>query len=185
MSQPFLGQIELFAFGFPPRYWAQCSGQLLPVNQNQALFALLGTTFGGDGINTFALPDLRGRVPVGQGSGQGLTPRSVGQRAGEEAHTLLVGETPGHSHAVQSIPNPVTANNTSEPGPAVALAQTTGVDRDGNPFTVNLYAPDNAPSQAMAGSAIGITGGQPHPNLMPYLVGNFCIALQGLFPSQN
>ena len=185
MSEQFLGQIELFAFGFPPKGWAVCNGQIMAINQNQALFALLGTTFGGNGQTTFALPDLRGRVPIGQGNGPGLTPRTVGEAIGEEAHTLSIAETPPHVHTLQTIPNPTLANNVDAPGPTVALAQTTGADKSGNSITVNIYAPDNAPNQALAGGAIGPTGGQPHSNLMPYLAVNACIALVGVFPSQN
>jgi microcystin-dependent protein len=184
MSEPFVGQIEVFAFGFPPRGWAQCAGQLMAITQNQALFSVLGTTFGGDGIRTFALPDLRSRVPMGQGNGAGLTPRVVGQIAGEETHTLLGTEIPLHSHSVQAIANP-TGSNTDIPGTSVRLAKTTGVDKDGKPLTFNVYATDNAPNQAMASAAIGSTGGQPHPNIMPYLAVNICIALQGIFPSRN
>ena len=185
MSEPFLGQIEVFSFGFAPTGWAQCAGQLMPIAQNQALFAVLGTTFGGDGIRTFALPDLRSRVPMGQGNGQGLTPRTVGQIGGEETHALTVGEIPLHSHSVAAISNPTTANNTDVPGGTVVLAQTVGVDKGGHPLTFDIYAPDNAPNQRMSATAIGTAGGQPHPNLMPYVAVNFCIALQGLFPSRN
>ncbi len=185
MSDPYLGEIELFAFGFAPNGWAMCAGQLLPIAQNQALFSVLGTTFGGDGIRTFALPDLRGRVPVGQGNGQGLTPRVMGETGGEEAHTLLPAETPPHTHPLQALANQSTTTNTDAPGPTVVLAQATGMDKNGNPLAMNLYAPDTAPAQAMAAAAIGVTGGAPHPNLMPYLAGNFCIALTGVFPSRN
>jgi microcystin-dependent protein len=185
MSQPFLGQIELFAFNFAPRGWAMCAGQILPIQQNQALFSLLGTTYGGDGVRTFALPDLRSRAPMGQGNGQGLTPRVIGSAFGEENHTLLLAETAPHTHAVQAISNPNLAHNVDTPGPTVVLAQTTGVDKGGNAITVNIYATDNAPNQALAPAAIGTVGGQPHANLMPYLALNACIAMQGIFPSHN
>jgi microcystin-dependent protein len=185
MSEPYVGEIEIFAFNFAPKGWAQCNGQIMAIAQNQALFALLGTTYGGNGIQTFALPDLRSRIPVGQGNGQGLTPRSIGQMFGEENHTLLGTETPAHSHPLQAKSNPVVASNTSTPGPGVVLAQTNGVDNKGGPLPVNLYATDSAPSRPMAGSAISVAGGQPHPNLMPYLVCNACIALVGIFPSRN
>ena len=185
MSEPFLGQIELFSFGFAPRGWALCAGQIMAIAQNQALFALLGTTYGGNGVTTFALPDLRGRVPMGQGNGSGLTPRVIGEFVGEEAHTLTIAETPTHTHTLQAISNPTLTNNVDTPGPTVVLAQTTGADKDNNPLTVNIYAPDAAPSQALASAAIGTVGGQPHPNLMPYLAVNVCIALQGIFPSRN
>jgi microcystin-dependent protein len=185
MSDQFLGEIELFAFGFAPKGWALCAGQTLSIQQNQALFALIGTTFGGDGIRTFNLPDLRSRVAVGQGSGPGLTTRVVGQTGGEEQHTLLTAEMPLHGHSLQALANQSTATNTDVPGPAVVLAQTNGVDRNGNAFAMNIYAADNAPGQSLSAAALTPAGAAPHPNLMPYLAGNFCIALQGIFPSQN
>jgi microcystin-dependent protein len=185
VSEPYIGQIELFAFGFAPRNWAFCVGQIMPIAQNQALFSLLGTTYGGDGVRTFALPDLRGRTPMGQGNGQGLTPRVLGETVGQEAHTLLISETPQHTHSVQAISNPNLATNTDAPGPTVLPAQTTGVDKGGNPIVVNIYAPDSAPSQAMAPASLGSMGGQPHSNLMPYTALNACISLTGIFPSRN
>jgi microcystin-dependent protein len=184
MSQPFLGQIELFAFGFAPKGWALCAGQIMAINQNQALFALLGTTFGGNGQTTFALPDLRSRTPMGQGNGPGLTPRTVGAALGEEAHTLSATETPLHSHSFGVLSNPNLAENVDTPTSAV-LAQTTGRDRNGNTIAVNIYASDSGPNQALAQGVIGTTGGQPHPNQMPYLTLNACIALTGVFPTQN
>ncbi len=185
MSEPFLGQIEIFSFGFAPRGWALCAGQLMSIQQNQALFAVLGTTFGGNGINTFALPDLRGRTAIGQGNGGGLTPRVVGQTVGEETHTLLISETPAHTHALRTLAAPDLTKNTDIPGHTGVLAQTKGTDKDNKPITVNVYALDGAPNQQMAGAAIGTIGGQPHPNIMPYLAVNACIALQGIFPSRN
>jgi microcystin-dependent protein len=185
MAEPFLGQIELFAFQFAPRGWALCAGQIMPIQQNQALFALLGTTYGGNGTTTFALPDLRGRVPMGQGAGQGLTSRVLGEAIGEPSHTLTIGETPPHSHAVQAISNPNLANNTDTPGPTVVLAQTIGRDKGGNSIAVSIYAPDSAPNQALAPASIGSIGGNPHANTMPYLAVNACIALVGIFPSRS
>jgi microcystin-dependent protein len=184
MADPYLGEIEIFSFGYAPRGWAPCNGQLMSINQNQALFSLLGTKFGGNGMTTFALPDLRGRVPVGQGNGPGLPPRVIGQTGGEEGHTLQVSEMPLHTHTLQTI-NTSGTTNTDIPGPTVVLAQTVAKPSGTDQFTVNIYAKDSAPNQAMAGAAIGNSGGQPHPNMMPYLVGNFCIALQGIFPSRN
>jgi microcystin-dependent protein len=185
MAEPFIGQIEIFAFGFAPKGWAQCNGQLLAINQNQALFSLLGTTFGGDGRQTFALPDLRARVPMGQGAGPGLTPRQMGEKDGAEAHTLTIAETPSHTHAINTISNPTLSNNVDTPKNTVALAKTTGTNKDGGTITVDIYAPDAAPNQQMAPAALGNTGGQPHSNMMPYLGTNICIALRGLFPSRN
>jgi microcystin-dependent protein len=183
MTQPYLGEIEIFGFNFAPKGWLICAGQTLPINQNQALFSLLGTTYGGNGINTFNLPDLRGRLAMGQGNGQGLTPRVIGETGGEVNHTLLISETPAHTHtlnAAQNVSNPV-----NTPSSAVVLSQTTGRAAGGGTLTVNLYASDTAPSQPMASAAVGATGGQPHANMMPYLALNFCIAMSGLFPSRN
>lgn len=165
MTEPFIGEIQVFPFGFAPRGWAQCNGQLLPINQNQALFSLLGTMYGGNGQTTFALPDLRGRVPLGVGSGY-----SQGQRAGEEQHTLIVSELPAHIHgAIASSAAPSTSS------PAGADWANMGVDS---------YAA--SPNAQMAGNAITPTGGgQPHENRAPYLTLNFCIALVGIFPSRN
>ena len=185
MGSPFLGEIELFAFDYAPSGWAQCAGQLLAINQNQALFALLGTRFGGNGITTFALPDLRGRVPIGQGQGRGLTPRVVGQVDGHETHTLQIAEMPSHTHSLRALNTSSSTTNTEIPGNSVLLAQTIGKPHTGSPFTIDIYAKDSAPNQVMSPAAIGNSGGQPHPNMMPYLVGNFCIALRGIFPSRN
>ena len=185
MADAYIGEIEIFAFGFPPRNWAFCNGQTMAISQNQALFALLGTTFGGDGIRTFNLPDLRGRSAMGQGAGQDLTPRTVGQTGGEEAHTLLISETPAHSHALAATALGDPANNTEIPGATVVLAKSTGKLSNGTDLVIDLYAADANPTQAMAPASIGSTGGQSHTNLMPYLGLNFCICLQGLFPSRN
>ncbi len=165
MGTPFLGEIKIMSFNFPPKGWALCNGQLLPINQNQALFSLLGTTYGGDGQTNFALPDLRGRVPFHVGSGF-----TQGQRAGEEAHTLNVTELPAHNHV------PVgTSSNASAASPA------------GNLWAANPgggYA--SSSNTSLNGASVTNTGGgQPHPNQSPYLVLNFCIALQGIFPSRN
>lgn len=172
-SSPFLGEIDLVAFNFPPKGWAECNGQLLPINQNQALFALLGTTYGGDGRQTFALPDLRGRRLVGMGQGPGLSDYVLGQTGGEEAVTLTVAQMPAHVH------NPV-----ADAGVGSNIAPA------GNYWATQtqVFLYNNAPSSlaAMAPQAIGATGGgQPHDNMPPYLVLNYIIALQGVFPSQN
>jgi microcystin-dependent protein len=184
MSQPFVGQIEAFAFGFAPRGWAPCQGQLLPINQNQALFSLLGTTYGGDGRSTFALPDLRGRVAMGQGNGAGLTPRVIGETVGEEAHTLLSTEIPSHSHSLMTAPNAATANNVDNPGPTVVLGPATATQGTIS-IPINPYTAAN-PTTPLAPSAITPNnGGQPHSNMMPFLVLEFCISLTGIFPSRN
>jgi microcystin-dependent protein len=166
-----LSEIRVVSFGFPPRGWALCNGQLLPINQNQALFSLLGTTYGGDGRVNFALPDLRGRVPIHFGSSF-----SLGQRAGQEAHTLTISEMPEHIHFAQGSSK--AADQPTPGGNLLALVDLTT-------FTTNLYAQPNA-LIPMAPSAVSNVGGsQPHENRQPYLVLNFIIALQGVFPSQN
>ena len=173
MATPYLGEVRVFGFNFAPVGWAMCNGQLLPIAQYQALFSLLGVTYGGDGVRNFALPDLQGRVSTHFGAG--LT---QGQRAGEETHTLIASELPAHIHAVNAV---ASAGTTNVPGSTVHLAG--GVSSGtGNPV-VNIYA---NPSTAAAMAPLSAAGGsQPHENRMPYLVLNCCIALQGIFPSRN
>jgi microcystin-dependent protein len=186
MSEPYLGQIELFAFNLVPKGWAACQGQLLSIQQNAALFSVLGTTYGGDGIRTFALPDLRGRVAMGQGSGGGVSPVVMGQTQGEANHTLLITEIPAHSHALHTAPSGAIQNNSATPNSSMVLGNATGKQGSGT-FTLSPYAAvPPAPSVPMAGTAItpGV-GGQPHSNMMPYLGLGFCIALSGIFPTQN
>ena len=170
MSEPFLGQLSIFSFGFPPKGWALCNGQLFPINQNQALFSLLGTTYGGDGRTTFALPNLQGRVAMsfGQGIGQNHT---LGEVGGEQGHTLTFGEMTPHSHA----PNYAATADTLAPGGKLWAADPNG----------NVTFATSA-GETMHPAAIGNAGGsQAHQNIEPYLVLNFCIALQGIFPSRN
>jgi microcystin-dependent protein len=172
MSEPFLGEIRQFAMGYAPQGWAPCNGQILPIAQNQALFALLGTVYGGNGQTTFALPDLRGRVGVGAGMDPGLPPVSQGQVGGEETHTLTINELPAHTHMVIASTKPADAVS-----PNNAVWATTS--------SPNPYGPA-ASLTAMSASAIGQAGSsQPHTNLQPFVVVNFCIALQGIFPSRN
>jgi microcystin-dependent protein len=182
---PYVGQIEIFGFGFAPQGWAQCNGQTLPISQNQALFALIGKYFGGDGKTNFALPDLRGRVAVGQGAATGLTPRPLGARFGEETHTLTVAETPAHTHTLHAAANPAPSTNTNEPGTGVTLAQGSGKLANNNVETINYLVADTAPKSSLDGSAISPVGGEAHGNLMPFLGVNFCIALQGVFPQRS
>ncbi len=167
MAEPFLSEIRMMSFPFPPKGWALCDGQLLPINQNQALFALLGTTYGGDGRTTFALPDLRARVPIHTGHGH-----SLGGRGGELAHTLAVGELPAHRHGVG-------ASTSRSGGVAAPTGHYLGA-------AGNLYAPAASQSTTLGPGTVGSTGGgQAHLNAQPYLALSFCIALQGIFPSQN
>lgn len=168
MSEPFLAEVRIMAFNFAPRGWAFCDGQILPINQNQSLYSLLGTTYGGDGRTSFALPDIRGRAPMHVGNGH-----REGQKSGEETHTLAANEMPQHNHIVKASNNTA---NTQIPGGNV-LARSTATD----PIWVNP-----APVTAMSTSMVAnVGGGQAHDNMMPYLAINFCIALQGLFPSRN
>jgi microcystin-dependent protein len=165
MAEPFLSEIRIMSFIYAPVGWALCNGQFLPINQNQALFSLLGTTFGGNGQTTFALPDLRGRTPIHVGSGH-----TLGERGGESAHTVSIGELPTHTHVL---------NATSNAGTALVTAG-------------NLLAKANLPAYrgpdnlvAMAPSAANVGGSQAHLNMQPFLTLSFCIALQGIFPSPN
>lgn len=164
MAEPFLSEIRLMSFSFAPQGWALCNGQLLPINQNQALFSLLGTTFGGDGRVNFALPDFRGRVPIHVGSGH-----TLGERSGEEAHTLSIAEMPTHSHTLRA--------SSSSTG-TVAVPTNNFLAPVSNTYgsATNLVA--------MAPSSIANVGGsQAHLNMQPFLTISFCIALQGIFPS--
>lgn len=169
-SEPFLGQIMPVGFNFAPRGWALCDGQLLPISQNTALFSLLGTIYGGDGRTNFALPDLRARIPIGQSQGPGLSHRFLGSMGGADAVTLNITQLPAHTHSVRGA---AVAGTSSHPGNQT-WAQVRG----------RLYS-TSAPDR-MTGGAVAVTGGgQPHNNLPPYLVVNFAIALQGIYPSRN
>jgi microcystin-dependent protein len=167
MAEPFLGEIRLMSFGFPPKGWALCNGQLLPINQNQGLFSLLGTTYGGDGKQTFGLPNVQGRVPIHMSGGHAL-----GEQGGEPAHTLSISELPTHAHTLTGV-----SNYGTQVVPAGALLARAA---PANPY--------EAPNQlgAMNQSSIGNVGeSQAHTNMQPFLAVTFCIALQGIFPSQN
>lgn len=167
MAEPFIAEIRLMSFNFAPKGWALCNGQLLPINQNQALFSLLGTTYGGNGQTNFALPDLRSRVPVHMGNGF-----TLGQRAGEEAHTLTQSEMPAHNH--QAMIQPANA----------ATATPNNNFLGGIPsFGYSSNSADLTPMSPTEMTSVG--GSQPHENRMPSSVINMCIALQGIFPSQN
>jgi microcystin-dependent protein len=165
VSTPYLSEIKIMSFPFAPKGWAQCNGQLLPINQNQALFSLLGTMYGGDGRTTFALPNLQGRVPIHMGSGF-----PQGSLGGEQAHTLTLGEAPLHVHAAYG-----TSSDGDSPIPAGNFLGAAD----------NMYAPLSNPVALTPATVTNAGGSQAHENMQPYLVLNFCIALQGIFPSQN
>jgi microcystin-dependent protein len=167
MAEPFLSEIRLVSFVFAPKGWALCNGQLLPINQNQALFSLLGTTYGGDGRVNFALPDLRGRVPIHVGDGH-----TLGERAGEQAHTLTVSELPIHSHAAMAS---ATSGTQNIPANNMVLSQR----------AAEIYRPPSNLTPMIPGTMSNIGGSQAHLNMQPFLTLNFCIALQGIFPSPN
>ncbi len=166
MAEPFISEIRLFSFNFAPRGWALCNGQLLPINQNQALFSLLGTTFGGDGRVNFALPDLRGRVPIHTGIGH-----TLGERAGAQVHTLSMAEMPAHTHTAQAS---ATVGTQNVPANNMVLSQR----------AAEIYRAPSSLAPMVAGTLTSVGGSQTHLNMQPYLALNFCIALQGIFPSQ-
>jgi microcystin-dependent protein len=166
VSEPFLGEIKIISWNFPPKGWAFCNGQLLPINQNQALFSILGTTYGGNGQTTFALPDFRGRGPIHVGDGHVL-----GEKGGQEAHTVTMSELPAHTHAVSAS--------------TTALGNTNAV-ANAFPATDPINAYRSSANTTLAALAITTVGGsQPHENRQPFLALNFIVALQGIFPSQN
>lgn len=185
MSEPFIGQISSFGFDFAPRGWAKCDGQLLPISSNTALFSLLGTTYGGDGKTTFALPDLRGRAPLHQGHSGGLSQRIIGQKLGAENVTLTTTQMPSHNHGATGLSGVMRCNdsqsdNTSPVGHTLA--------RVGNNTVYDSEPPDSdmaANSVSISGSVAPNGGSQSHNNMQPSLVINFCIALVGIFPSRS
>ena len=167
MAEPFLSEIRIMSFEFAPKGWALCNGQLLPINQNQALFSLLGTTFGGDGRVNFALPDLRSRTPIHVGSGH-----TLGERGGEQTHTLSIAELPQHTHNLNASANDAT---TDTPAANVVLAKA----------ALDLYRSPTSPVAMEPGVVQNAGGSQAHLNMQPFLTLSFCIALQGIFPSAN
>jgi microcystin-dependent protein len=169
MADPFIGEVRLMSFSFAPRGWAFANGQILPIAQNQALFSLYGTTYGGNGQTTFALPDLRGRVPIHEGPGFAL-----GQIQGEQSHTLLTSEVPAHNHMIKATNLEA---DSATPPPNGQLASYAA-----SPCYISPPANLTTMADTMFST---ITGGQPHQNMQPYLVLNFCVALQGIFPSRN
>lgn len=172
MAEPFVGEIRMFAGNFAPRGWALCDGQLMAINQNDALFSLLGAIYGGDGRTTFGLPDLRGRIPLHAGSGPGLSQRRLGARGGVEQVTLTVNQIPSHTHRLQAVETPATLADPSLGLPAEA--------------EVDVYGAPPVAGPADGGAALSLSGGsQPHSNLMPALAVNFIIALFGIYPSRH
>jgi len=170
MSEPFLAEVRMVGFNFAPRGWAFCDGQILPINQNQSLYSLLGTTYGGDGRTTFALPDLRSRTPIHVGRSNGGEFHQLGQKSGEETHTLSAAEMPNHGHVLQGTN--ANGNNPLPQGNALAAFN-------------NAYRDLTNPISPAAGTVANVGGSQAHDNMQPTLAVNFCIALQGLFPSRN
>lgn len=170
MADPFVAEIRIVPFNFAPTGWAKCNGQLLPLSQNTALFSLLGTTYGGNGTSTFALPNLAGRMPMFWGQGPGLSPRSIGETGGSDTVSLITWELPAHGHALTQGTGTATADPASAAiGPSAA-----------RPFT------SATPASPMHSGAVAPAGGdQPHSNLSPYLVCNFVIAMQGVFPPRS
>lgn len=174
MSSPFVAEIRMFGFNFPPKGWAFCDGQLLPISQNTALFSLLGTMYGGDGKSTFALPDLQGNCALSQGQSTTGTQYFPGEQSGSEFVTLLLSEIPSHNHAVNCEVNRPAVN------PVVDASQNISKAAGGSPFLVG------AANNTMAFQSIAVAGGsQPHNNMQPYLTLNFCIAMQGVFPPRG
>ena len=172
MSEPFVGEIRMFAGNFAPRGWAFCDGQLLAVSQNDALFSLLGTIYGGDGRTTFGLPDMRGRIPIHAGSGPGLSPRRLGAKAGAEKVTLTVNQLPSHTHPVRAVTTTATDNNPQ--GKLTAESP-----------SISAYAEVDQSANMATGSITSTGGSRSHTNLMPYLCVNFIIALVGIYPSRH
>jgi microcystin-dependent protein len=182
MAEPFIGQIMMFGGNFAPKGWATCDGQLLSIAQNTALFSILGTTYGGDGQTTFGLPDLRGRVPVHQGQGPGLSPYTLGEVTGVENVTLIQTQIPAHTHVAASAVNVAASSLAPTDTPADSVLTGGG--------GINIYTPTPDGSTKMNAGMVTTTvqpsgGSQPHDNIQPLLCINFCIALEGIFPSRN
>jgi microcystin-dependent protein len=182
MSEPFLSEIKLVSFNFPPKGWTFCNGQLLPINQNQALFALLGTTYGGNGQTNFALPNLRGRIPIHMGGGH-----TLGEAAGSTSVTINIQQLPTHIHQLSGRTDIVPASTNAQDPTGKFLAGAQVALQGGNTAPVQTYAPPNSANLVALNpqTCTNVGGSQPHNNMMPYLVLNFIIALQGIFPSQN
>jgi microcystin-dependent protein len=176
MAEPFLAEIRIVGFTFAPRGWAQCDGQILPINQYQALYSLLGTTYGGDGRTSFALPDLRSRTPIHKGASPGGSNHTLGQKSGVEDVELTQADTPSHTHAFNVASADATLQRQETPDGGSVLAKA----------NIDMYGPLSGPTQALNGGAMSsVGGGDFHTNIQPTLVLNYIIALQGTFPSRN
>ncbi|TEB13508.1 Phage Tail Collar Domain protein [Pelotomaculum sp. FP] len=180
---PFIGTIIAWPCNFAPQGWAFCNGQILQISTNQALFSLIGTTYGGDGRTTFALPNLCGRVPLGAGQGTGLTPRILGQVSGSERVTLSVNEMPGHNHASSGIPASTKTATVGQPGPTAVPGS---YEKERGTY-YNIYSPEaDANTTLKPAAPTGAAGGgQSHDNMPPYLAVNYIIALQGIYPTRD
>jgi microcystin-dependent protein len=172
MADPFIAEIRIFPYGVVPAGWASCNGQLLPIAQNTALYSVLGTTYGGNGTTTFALPDLRGAAPLHPGQGPGLSPRTLGEAGGAESVTLTEGDMPVHSHEMRTS---IEQGDNTIPSPGAALASSTGGF---------IYAAAANLTPMAAEALVSEGGSQPHGNLMPYLTASFGIAIQGTYPAR-
>lgn len=177
MSEPFLGEIRMAGFNFAPRGWAFCNGQILSIAQNTALFSLLGTTFGGNGQTTFALPNMQSRMPMHWGQGAGLSSRSIGEQSGTESVTLITNQMPAHNHTLNVADE---EGNSFTPGGRIPAATVVPPSTNANSYF------NGAANAAMSPNAVSVVGGsQPHDNMPPYLCVTFIIALEGIFPSRN
>jgi microcystin-dependent protein len=185
MSMQYLGELRIMSFNFPPKYWAVCNGQQMSIQQNQALFSLLGTTYGGNGVTTFALPNLQTRTPLHQGTGGGQTV-TIGEVLGEYSHTLINSEMPQHVHFLNANTSVAAGTNVATPTNAMILGNATGKATKGTPPPFLPYKATNTSLTPMAPLALAVQGGsQPHENRQPFLTMNVCIALSGIFPSRN
>jgi microcystin-dependent protein len=176
MGQPFVGEIRMFAGNFAPVGWALCQGQLVPISENEPLFQLIGTTYGGDGQSTFALPNLQSRVPLHMGTGPGLSTYPIGQFGGAESVTLTVQQIPSHTHVMQATNTGQVQKPTANTSPAVATS---------TPPNAHIYGPPPGAATLLGQTISAIGGNQPHDNMKPFLVLNFIISLFGVFPSQT
>lgn len=180
-TEPYIGEISMFAGNFAPKNWAYCNGQLLSISQNTALFSILGTTYGGDGITTFALPDLRGRSPIGVGQGPGLGSYALGETGGTEKVTELISQMPAHSHTL-TLNASTAAGTTNTPASGAYLGKAVTPDRQ----EVNIYTITNDPDTTIGASSTGVSGGSQQQDIRdPYLAINYIICLQGIYPSRD